>query len=162
MQSKIDAAATRLVSILNEKKYTITTAESCTGGLVAASIVGVPGASSVLNEAHITYSNEAKNRLLKVRTDTLDSVGAVSFQTAKEMAKGAAELAGADCSIVTTGIAGPTGGTDEKPVGTVYIGYYINEKLYVEKHLFTGDRNEVRLCTVLTALGNMCGYLLDN
>lgn len=162
MQSKIDAAATRLVSILNDKKYTITTAESCTGGLVAASIVGVPGASSVLNEAHITYSNEAKNRLLKVSTDTLDSVGAVSFQTAKEMAKGAAELAGANCAIVTTGIAGPTGGTDEKPVGTVYIGYYINEKLYVEKHLFTGDRNEVRLCTVLTALSNMCGYLSDN
>ena len=108
-----------IVKKLLEKQYTVTTAESCTGGLLAGRILNVPGASSVYNEGHITYSNEAKERLLGVSHETLVRYGAVSRQTAEEMARGAARAAKAEIGLSTTGIAGPGGGTKEKPVGLI-------------------------------------------
>ena len=110
-----------VIRLLQESKLTVTTAESCTGGLIAGTLVNVAGASDVLGEAYVTYSNEAKQRLVGVRAETLEQFGAVSEQTAREMAAGAAKAAGADVAFSSTGIAGPGGGTKEKPVGLVYI-----------------------------------------
>ena len=111
-----------VIQLLEERKMTDTTAQSCTGGLLCGRLVNVPGASRVLNEAHITYSNEAKERILHVPHEILKQYGAVSEETARAMAEGACRLSGADASIAVTGIAGPEGGTPEKPVGLVYIG----------------------------------------
>ena len=134
----------QLVKYLIDNKMTITTAESCTGGMIASTIVNVPGASWVLNEAHVTYANEAKTKILGVKKKTLETYGAVSEETAHEMAEGAAKAADADCAIAVTGVAGPDGGTDEKPVGTVYAGYYVKGRIVVERYNFDGDRYEVR------------------
>ena len=136
------------------KKYhlTVTTAESCTGGLLAGRLVNVPGISENFKEGYITYSNEAKERILGVSHNTLETYGAVSEETALEMASGCMQAAGADIGIGITGIAGPDGGTDQKPVGLVYIGCCYKEKSYVEKNLFAGDRREVRERTVERAL----------
>ena len=133
-----------VVELLAEKGFHITTAESCTGGMIAGTLVNVAGASEVLNEGYVTYSNEAKERLVRVSHQTLEQFGAVSEQTAREMAEGAARSA--------TGIAGPGGGTAEKPVGLVYIGCYLNGKTTVKECRFTGNRMENRLHTVETAL----------
>lgn len=138
--------------LLIERNLTIATAESCTGGMVAARLINYPGISKVFLEGFITYSNEAKNKRLGVSMDTLNKYGAVSEQTANEMALGVCETSGADVSIVTSGIAGPGGGTDKKPVGLVYIGVCIQGEVTIEKHIFKGDRGEVRLQTVLSAL----------
>ena len=142
----------KIVKALLEKGYTITTAESCTGGLLAGRILNVSGASSVYNEGHITYSNEAKERLLGVSHDTLAQYGAVSQQTAAEMAKGAALVAKADVGLSTTGIAGPTGGTPEKPVGLIYVGCSVNGAVTVEECRFHGTRVENRNAAVEAAL----------
>ena len=142
----------KIVQKLLEKGYTITTAESCTGGLLAGRILNVSGASSVYNEGHITYSNEAKERLLGVSHETLQAYGAVSEQTAGEMARGAARAANADIGLSTTGIAGPTGGTPEKPVGLVYVGCAIGDEVAVEECRFQGTREENRNAAVEAAL----------
>ena len=133
-----------LVTLLKEKGYTVTTAESCTGGLVSGTIVNTAGASDVLNEAYITYSNQAKEKLLGVSHETLEQFGAVSPQTAKEMAEGAARAAEADMGLSTTGIAGPGGGTKEKPVGLVYVGCSLHQKTETIECRFSGDRQENR------------------
>ena len=138
----------KIVKELQNKGYTITTAESCTGGLLAGRILNVSGASAVYNEGHITYSNEAKERLLGVSHDTLEQYGAVSKQTASEMALGAARVANANVGLSTTGIAGPSGGTPEKPVGLVYIGCAINGDVTVEECRFSGNREENRNAAV--------------
>ena len=142
----------KIVQELQKRGYTITTAESCTGGLLAGRILNVSGASSVYNEGHITYSNEAKERLLGVNHSTLEQFGAVSKETAAEMAKGAALCAKADVGLSTTGIAGPTGGTPEKPVGLVYVGCYYNGDVTVKECRFTGDREQNRNAAVEAAL----------
>lgn len=134
----------KLIKLLNEKNMTITTAESCTGGMISSTLINVSGASAVLNEAYVTYSNEAKSKNLGVNKETIDKYGAVSEETAKEMVEGVAKRACADCAIAVTGIAGPDGGTKEKPVGTVYAGYYICGKSFVERYNFHGDRYEIR------------------
>lgn len=134
----------QLVEILSKKRYTIATAESCTGGMVAAKIINSPGASSVFNEGYITYSNEAKNRILKVEDTILEKYGAVSEQCAKQMAEGCRDNAKADIGIATTGIAGPDGGTENKPVGLVFLACAIEGETFVEKHIFKGSRNDVR------------------
>ncbi len=149
----------KLINILREKGYTITTAESCTGGLISATLVNVAGASYVLNEAYVTYANSAKERLIGVRHETLCEYGAVSEQTAREMAKGAALTASADCAIAVTGIAGPDGGTEDKPVGTVYAGYYVCGRVIVERYKFDGDRYEVRRQTALKTIERICELL---
>ena len=142
----------KIVKELQKRNQTLTTAESCTGGLLAGRILNVSGASSVYNEGHITYSNEAKERLLGVSHETLQTYGAVSEQTAAEMARGAACAAQADVGLSTTGIAGPTGGTKEKPVGLVYVGCYVNGTVAVEECHFSGTREENRKAAVEAAL----------
>ena len=142
----------KIIQELKKRKLTLTTAESCTGGLLAGRILNVSGASSVYNEGYITYSNEAKERLLGVLHDTLGTYGAVSEQTAEEMAKGAARAAKADIALSTTGIAGPTGGTPEKPVGLVYVGCAIGDEVAVEECHFQGSREENRNAAVEAAL----------
>lgn len=142
----------KIVQELQKRKLTITTAESCTGGLFAGRILNVSGASSVYNEGYITYSNEAKERLLGVQHATLETYGAVSEQTAGEMARGAARAANADIGLSTTGIAGPTGGTPEKPVGLVYVGCAIGDEVIVEECHFQGSREENRNAAVEAAL----------
>ncbi len=141
-----------LVKELTKRNASITTAESCTGGLLSGRIVNVGGASAVFNQSFVTYSNDAKMRLLGVEKDTLDTVGAVSKETAEQMAKGAAEAANAQVALSVTGIAGPDGGTPEKPVGLVYIGCFCYGTTTVEKHIFQGDRLQVRNSSVEAAL----------
>lgn len=142
-----------LVEILTKKQYKITTAESCTGGLVAATIVNVSGASEVFQSGFVTYANEAKEKELGVKSETLQTYGAVSEKTAKEMAIGCAAHAKAQVGISTTGIAGPGGGTAEKPVGLVYIGCAVRSNVYVEKNVFSGDRQQVRRQAADRAIG---------
>ena len=142
----------KIVFELQKRKQTVTTAESCTGGLLAGRILNVSGASAVYNEGHITYSNEAKERLLGVSHETLETYGAVSKETAAEMARGAALVANANVGLSTTGIAGPTGGTPEKPVGLVYVGCYYDGEVAVEECRFTGDREQKRSAAVTPAL----------
>ena len=142
-----------LVEILTKKEYKITTAESCTGGLVAATIVNVSGASEVFQAGFVTYANEAKEKELGVKSETLQTYGAVSEKTAKEMAIGCAAHAKAQVGISTTGIAGPGGGTAEKPVGLVYIGCAVRSNVYVEKNVFSGDRQQVRRQAADRAIG---------
>ena len=152
----------KIERILKSRKLTVTTAESCTGGLIAGTLVNVAGASDVLNEGYVTYSNEAKERLVGVSHETLEKYGAVSPQTAREMAEGAAKAAGADAALSATGIAGPGGGTEEKPVGLVYVGCYLNGKTSVKECRFTGDRMENRMHTVETALKMLKSCLQEN
>lgn len=134
-----------LVSLLIDKGYTISFAESCTGGMATASIVDVADASKVLNASFVTYANEAKMKYANVSGDTLDKYGAVSEQTAGEMAAGTAKANNADVAVGISGIAGPTGGTEEKPVGTVCFGYYVAGKLFTETvHFGNLGRNNVR------------------
>ena len=141
-----------VVELLKEKGKTVTTAESCTGGLVAGRLLNVPGASSVYMEGYITYSNEAKEKLLGVSHSTLEQYGAVSKETACEMAEGAAKAAGADLAISVTGIAGPDGGTKEKPVGLVYVCCYADGEARAYEFHFTGNRAKNRESTVAKAL----------
>ena len=150
-----------VVRLLDKYELTVTTAESCTGGLVAARIIDVPGASDVFREGFITYSNKAKRKTLDVSKGTLKKYGAVSKQTAKEMATGAIFAADADVSLAVTGIAGPDGGTDEKPVGLVYIACYINDKVTVEEHHFDGDRGQIREQSVIAALNLLRTCILN-
>lgn len=131
--------------LLVEKNLTIAVAESCTGGLVSSSLINYPGISSVFLEGCVTYSNDSKMKRLGVKRETLEEFGAVSEQTAIEMAEGIAKGLKANIGISTTGVAGPGGGTKEKPVGLVYTAIYINGKTIVKKNIFNGDRRKIRL-----------------
>ena len=142
----------RIAALLEEKNIKVSTAESCTGGLVAAALVNVAGISNWFEEGYVTYSNTAKQKLLGVDKDTLEQFGAVSEQTARQMAIGAAKAAGCQAAVATTGIAGPDGGTDEKPVGLVYIGAVVRDDIVIEKHIFKGDRAGVRKQSTQAAL----------
>ncbi|MBE5961522.1 MAG: competence/damage-inducible protein A [Lachnospiraceae bacterium] len=144
-----------LIGLLKERNMTVTTAESCTGGLLMGTLVNVSGASDVIHEAVVTYANEAKEKYLHVSHETLKRYGAVSEQTAYEMATGAAKLAGADAAVGITGIAGPGGGTKEKPVGTVYVGCYVNGVVTVEHYVFRGDRRKIREYSVNYAMDQL-------
>lgn len=141
-ESALEDAVSKL---LVEKNLTIAVAESCTGGLVSSSLINYPGISSVFLEGCVTYSNESKMKRLGVKKETLEDFGAVSEQTAIEMAEGIAKGFGANIGISTTGVAGPGGGTEEKPVGLVYTAIYINGKTIVKKNIFNGDRRKIRL-----------------
>lgn len=149
-----------LVKILIKKQFTISFAESCTGGKMAASIVDVADASKVLNASVVTYSNEAKMRYLNVQQDTLERFGAVSEQTAREMAEGIAKANNAEIGVGITGIAGPGGGTDEKPVGTVCFGYCIQGRTFTETvHFGNLGRNVVREESVSHVLDTLINKL---
>lgn len=138
--------------LLIKNNLKISTAESCTGGMIASRLVSVPGISDVFLEGAVTYANEAKVRTLNVKEETLKKYGAVSEETAREMAEGMAKRTGSDIAVVTTGIAGPGGGTEEKPVGLVYIGLYYKGEVYVCKNVFNGNRQKVRTKATVTAL----------
>ena len=141
-----------IVSLLKEKKYTLATAESCTGGLLTGRLVNVSGVSEVLKEGFITYSNEAKMKYLAVKEETLAAHGAVSEQTAREMVLGAAKAAGASAAVAVTGIAGPDGGTEEKPVGLVYIACLVKDQIEIRELRLKGNREKVRDLSVIFAL----------
>lgn len=152
----------RVIALLQERGMKITTAESCTGGALAAALVNVSGASEVFDEGYITYSNKAKHKNLGVRKSTLKTYGAVSKQTAKEMSRGCLKAAKADVALSVTGIAGPGGGTTEKPVGLVYIGCCFQGKTKVIRHQFSGSRSEVRRQSVEAALLLAESCILEN
>ena len=151
-----------VVRLLAKYDLTVTTAESCTGGMIASKIVNIPGASEVFNEGFITYSNKAKRKILDVSKNTLKKYGAVSEQTVKEMAVGGVFAADADACIAVTGIAGPDGGTDEKPVGLVYIGCCIKDEVTVKECHFHGTRMEIREQSANSALDLLRSAILTN
>lgn len=150
-----------VAKMLVENNLKIAVAESCTGGMVSASLINYPGISSVFMEGCVTYSNEAKMKSLGVKKETLDVYGAVSDKCAKEMAVGVAARYNTNVGIATTGIAGPAGGTDEKPVGLVYFGIYINGKVITKKYVFNGDRQGVRERATRTILNDLRLELLN-
>lgn len=141
-----------VAKLLVEKNLTIAVSESCTGGMVSSMLIDYPGISQVFMEGCVTYSNEAKMSRLGVKKETLDSFGAVSTETAIEMAKGVAMNLKTNVGLSTTGIAGPGGGTTEKPVGLVYIGLYINGKTKVKKLNLAGSREKIRVKATKEAL----------
>lgn len=147
--------------ILIKNKLTISIAESCTGGLVSSTFINYPGISSVFMEGCITYSNESKIKRLGVNPNTLDIYGAVSEETAIEMVEGIAKNFNTNVAISTTGIAGPDGGSIEKPVGLVYIGIYINGNTTVKKYIFNGNREEIRLKATKNAINDLRLRLLE-
>ena len=153
--NEVTNLAAEVVTLLKEKNKTLATAESCTGGMIGAAITSVPGSSEVYGFGFITYANEAKEKLLGVKHETLAAHGAVSPETAAEMAAGARRAANADIAIAVTGIAGPGGGTPEKPVGLVYVGISSDKGTRTLKLNLSGDRDQVRLQTCIKALGTV-------
>lgn len=150
-----------VVDLLLANRLTVSTVESCTGGMVAARLINVPGVSEVFKSGHITYSNKAKRKIVSVKRSDLEKYGAVSEKVAKDMAKGAAVLTKADVVVSVTGIAGPDGGTEEKPVGLVYIGCYVKGRINVRKYNFSGNRAKIRECSVAAALTLMRQCILE-
>lgn len=133
-----------VVDMLKDQQLTLALAESCTGGAVAARIVNVPGASDAFTHGYVTYSNRAKRKCLGVKKSTLKTEGAVSAKCAKEMAKGGCFVSGADICLSVTGLAGPDGGTEETPVGTVFMGCCYNSQVITREYHFTGNRSKIR------------------
>ena len=133
-----------LLDLLKKNHFTVTTAESCTGGMVAARLVDIPGISSYFEEGYITYSDRVKTKVLGVPEEIITQFGVVSVETAIAMAEGACNVSGATCAITTTGVAGPDGGTDETPVGCVCFGCVVDGKSYCERVVFSGDRKQIR------------------
>ena len=141
-----------IINTLKERNQTISFAESCTGGRIASEFTAISGVSAVLNGSCVTYSNEIKSKWLGVSEETLIKYGAVSKECVEEMLKGIAKLANADYTIAVSGIAGPTGGTPEKPVGTVYLGILNKNSIIIEHHLFKGDRASIQIQATDTAI----------
>ena len=150
-----------VVDLLMANKLTACTVESCTGGMLSARLINVPGVSEVFKSGYVTYSNKSKRRLLGIKKNILLKHGAVSEQIAREMAKTAASLARTDVSVSTTGIAGPDGGTEEKPVGLVYIGCNVCGRITVKECRFHGSREKIRESTVAAALSLMRECILQ-
>ena len=156
MDNELLELAQQLGRLLKSKEKKIATAESCTGGWIAQVITEVPGSSAWFDRGFVTYSNAAKMQMLGVKPETLEKYGAVSAQTATEMVIGVLTYSDADCAIAVTGIAGPDGGTAEKPVGTVFIAWaYKNQDVKVVQKKLTGDRHQIRKQTVQIALGGV-------
>lgn len=156
-----DSLAEKVKTVLEDKRLFLTTAESCTGGLIGVAMTDIPGSSRVYDRGFITYSNQAKMDLLKVSGETLEDYGAVSEETATEMSEGALKAAPqAHVAVAVTGIAGPDGGTDHKPVGLVYISIaHFEKETQTFKHIFKGDRNAVRKQTVDAAFEHILEIL---
>ena len=134
----------RIFELLKKYHYTLTTAESATGGMIASTLINVPGISAFFTEGYVTYSNEAKVKMIHVKPETIERYGVVSAETAADMAVSAARTADTDAALSVTGVAGPDGGTRECPVGLVYIGCCLHGRVVTERHLFAGDRMQVR------------------
>ena len=155
MDQPIDELAIVVGQKLLAKGWTITCAESCTGGGIGYALTEIAGSSGWFKQGIISYSNEAKQQLLAVPAETLDSYGAVSEQTVLAMAQGAATLAQAEVAIAVSGIAGPDGGTPDKPVGTVWFGFAVNGQVQAIKQGFKGNRQQVRLKAIEFALSRV-------
>ena len=158
----MDELAKKVAHLLKERNMKVATAESCTGGLIGHTITNIPGSSEYYEGGVISYSNALKMNLLGVKEEILAKYGAVSEQTAREMADGIRKKASVDIGIATTGIAGPGGGTPEKPVGLVYIAISTGKGTKVEKHLFHGNRWENKESTCKAALNLLLNHLEKN
>lgn len=145
--------------LLRERGFRIAVAESCTGGMIANRITNIQGASDYFDIGFITYSNDSKELFLFVPEETITEKGAVSSEVAKAMAEGVIEATGVDVALSVTGIAGPGGGSPEKPVGTVYIGLASKDQVFVRKFLFSGDRISIKTQTSEEALKMVIDYL---
>ena len=153
MNNELLGLAEQLGLVLTANGAKIATAESCTGGWIAQAITEVPGSSAWFDRGFVTYSNKAKEQMLGVKQETLEKFGAVSAETVKEMVSGALANSDATFAIAVTGIAGPDGGTSEKPVGTVFIAWqWKNGAAEVVKKQFSGNRHQVRAQTVKIAI----------
>jgi nicotinamide-nucleotide amidase len=144
--------ATTVLETCRARGWHVATAESCTGGLVVAALTAIAGSSDVVDRGFVTYSNEAKMELLGVPEATLAAQGAVSAETALAMAQGAVARAGVDLAVSITGIAGPGGGSAEKPVGMIYLGVATGGGGHTERHIFPGDRDGIRRAAMIRAL----------
>lgn len=153
------AQAQTLLAATRARGWKIATAESCTGGLIAATLTAIAGSSDVVDRGFVTYSNEAKAEMLGVELSVIASEGAVSDAVARAMAQGALERSNADITIAVTGVAGPGGGSAAKPVGLVWFGLATRATVDSEYRIFPGDRNAVRAATVAHALGLIARYL---
>ena len=152
MWEKINKQSEILFHNSLEKKLTVTTAESCTGGMIASSIVSVSGSSAIFKSSVVTYSNEMKSKILNIPLKSINENGAVSKVIAYAMASNVLNLMNSDISIAATGIAGPGGGSKNKPVGLVYIGIGTKQNIVTKRYLFKGNRLKVRQETTLEAL----------
>jgi nicotinamide-nucleotide amidase len=149
----LNEAAQNVLTVCQDQGCLLVTAESCTGGLISAALTAIPGSSSVLHAAFVTYSNSAKEAMLGVAPALIRTEGAVSAKVAFAMARGALEDSPAGVAVAVTGIAGPGGGSHDKPVGTVHIAVVTDDgKAAHQVQLFAGDRDAVRLQTAITAL----------
>ncbi len=149
---EVREAAERVLLSCRKKGLKVVTAESCTGGLVAAAMTAIAGSSDVVDRAFVTYSNEAKREMLGVPWDAILGHGAVSEPVARAMAKGALAHSRADISVSITGIAGPGGGSADKPVGLVHFAARRGDETVAEQHVFPGDRDGIRRLAAITAL----------
>ena len=152
LDDDIVAAARQLLDICKRKNTLIATAESCTAGLVAGTLTELPGVSSILDRGYVTYSNAQKSAQLGVPDELFPQVGAVSREVVEAMARGAQARSGARFTVAVSGIAGPDGGSPEKPVGTVWLCWADGEHCYPQRFLFSGDRLAVRRQAVAAAL----------
>lgn len=150
----IETMAARIIAAFGTRGLTLATAESCTGGLIVGALTEISGSSAVVDRGFVTYSNQAKIDLLGIRPETLERHGAVSRQTAVEMVEGALSRSGCDVAVAVTGIAGPSGGTEEKPVGLVHLAARSRNGALLHREMRYGEigRSEIRLATVRTAL----------
>lgn len=133
-----------IYELLKKYQITLSTAESATGGMIASTLINVPGISEFFQQGYVTYSNQAKIKMIHVKPETIDTYGVVSAETAADMAQSAARETGSAAALSVTGVAGPDGGTAECPVGLVFLGCYLNGTTVTERHLFAGDRQTVR------------------
>lgn len=159
--AKTDHEVSRLARQLGDSGRSVAVAESCTGGWIAKSLTDVAGSSAWFGYGIVSYSDSAKRQLLRVREATLERNGAVSEAVVREMADGVLAVSGADYAIAVSGIAGPGGGTDEKPVGTVWCAWASAETSFAQMQRFGGDRNEVRERTVLWALAGLADRISE-
>ena len=157
--SKENILEEELGKLLKSHNLTIATAESCTGGLIANRITNIPGCSKYFERGVISYSNRSKTELLEIPIKTLEQFGAVSSETARAMAIGIRRIAKTDLGLAVTGIAGPSGGTPEKPVGLVYIALALEDKVEAHDFRFSGSRIEIKHQTTYASLGVVVEYL---
>ena len=156
----LTAITQQIGEILCKKNAKLTTAESCTGGGISKAITAVSGSSQWFEFGFVTYANTAKQKLLGVSQETLDHYGAVSEQVVREMAQGAIQQSNADYAIAVSGIAGPDGGTEQKPVGTVWICWQTPQQIWTQKFMLKGDRQAIRTAAIKNSLQQLLQHLI--
>ena len=156
----LTAITQQIGEILCKKNAKLTTAESCTGGGISKAITAVSGSSQWFEFGFVTYANTAKQKLLGVSLETLDHYGAVSEQVVREMAQGAIQQSNADYAIAVSGIAGPDGGTEQKPVGTVWVCWQTPQQIWTQKFMLKGDRQAIRTAAIKNSLQQLLQHLI--